>query len=280
MLTEADSIRQQLRILFAYTLTMTCPLCGGTARSPIAPGYWRCTSLVEKEELAGTAGAADRWLRPTVIQTTRECGKTYVESGGLPGPVCPCGTFAIGLCKKCSRPICGIHSGMWYDARLCGDHYQEKQAERERLRQLEQQAAIVAERERREKEKQERQRAQEDRAARIARSRDQIPDLLAQLGASRTRPKEISVYVKGKWRKRAGWILFEDPRESGYSTWMEPYEVTTGGEFIKSGSSGASRVKNQEAIARAISGDSPLLWEGRYDWAMIADRLRKLISGS
>jgi hypothetical protein len=34
---------------------------------------------------------------------------------------CACGTFAIGLCPECEAPVCGIHSIMLNDRRLCLD---------------------------------------------------------------------------------------------------------------------------------------------------------------
>lgn len=104
---------------------MACPLCGGASRSPIAPGYWRCTSLVE--ELAPGPGLINAALGPPVFRTTRECRNEYAEGTGTQGLICPCGTFAIGLCKECSLPVCGEHSAILVDARLCGNHYHERQ---------------------------------------------------------------------------------------------------------------------------------------------------------
>ena len=196
------------------------------------------------------------------------------------GPVCACGTFAVGLCKECSRPICGTHSGMWEIVRLCGDHYREKRTEWDGRLQREQQARSAAIEERMAKERQERQRAQEERPARIAEARNQIPALLARLRASRVPRERLKVYVKGKYRWREGWLLFTGSREGFMGSYSVHYHVTTEGEFIKDNDLGPKWLKNQEAIAKMISGDHPPQWEWVYDWAKIVDRLRELLSGS
>jgi hypothetical protein len=257
---------------------MACPVCGGTARSPIAPGYWRCITLVEKEELAGTAGAADPWLGPTIIRSMRECGHEYAEIGaGMHGSVCTCGTFAIGLCKECSRPICGTHSGMWEGVRLCGDHLRERQRGRDEQFRREQQALLAADGERWEREQRERDRAKEERAARLAEARHQIPGLLAQLRASGVPPQRLRGTRRG-WRKRMeGWLLFEDPNEGNRGTYMVPYHVTTEGEFINDEVLPNLPVKNPSDRVKMIDGDYPYGWGG-FDWIKIADRLRELIS--
>lgn len=36
---------------------------------------------------------------------------------------CVCGTFAIGLCARCGKPVCGTHSGLFSGARLCSDDW-------------------------------------------------------------------------------------------------------------------------------------------------------------
>jgi hypothetical protein len=260
-----------------YTLFMTCPLCGGDARSPIAPGYWRCANLVEEEELAGTAGAVDPWLRPTVIRSMRECGNEYAEGTGMPGPICACGTFAIGLCKECSRPICGIHSGMWEGVRLCGDHYHKERNERDGQLQREQQARNAAIQERQARERQERQRAIEEHPVKLMEARNQIPGLLAQLRASHVPREKFEVWVKRKRRRREGWLLFEDPHEGFMGPYVVPCRVTTEGEFIK-GISFDSSYKNPEAMAKVIAGEHPDEWGSSFNWIMIADRLRELLS--
>jgi hypothetical protein len=196
------------------------------------------------------------------------------------GPICACGTFAVGLCKECSRPICGIHSGMWEGVRLCGDHYHKKRTERDGQLQREQQARNAAIQERQAIEQQEQYRAKAERQAKLVDAWNQIPGLLAQLRASRVPREKVDVTVRGKWRQREGWLLFVDSREGfmGYS--MEPYHVTTEGDFItRRFPAAAVRVKNPEAGARMMGGDGPAEWCPPFDWTMIADRLRELLSG-
>lgn len=195
----------------------------------------------------------------------------------MPGPICVCGTFAVGLCKECSRPICGIHSGMWEGVRLCYDHYNEKRNERVAQLQREQQARNAAIQERQAKEQQERQRAKEERPAKLMEARNQIPGLLAQLRASYVPREKFEVWVKRKRRRREGWVLFKESHEGFMGTYYTPLHVTTEGEFIK-GTSLDSSLKNPEAIAKMIDEECPHQWDPQFNWIMIADRLRELLS--
>lgn len=122
--SDSSQARLPDRSTVCHDLYMPCPSCGGESRSPIAPGYWRCTSLVRED--APGPGLINPALGPPAFQTTRECGNEYVEVVGTPGLTCPCGTFAIGLCQQCSLPVCGIHSAILDDSRLCGNHYGER----------------------------------------------------------------------------------------------------------------------------------------------------------
>ncbi len=56
---------------------MTCPSCGGNSRTPIAPGFFRCTSLVTTR--TGGPGLTNPRLGPPVIDATMECGQDYQE---------------------------------------------------------------------------------------------------------------------------------------------------------------------------------------------------------
>ena len=49
--------------------------------------------------------------------------------------ICACGTFAIGRCVECSKPVCGQHSSMTRGRRLCGEHaaaFRARQTQHER----------------------------------------------------------------------------------------------------------------------------------------------------
>jgi hypothetical protein len=93
---------------------VSCPRCGGQARSPIAPGYWLCESLVTWDQ-------PDRrgWSIPERVTGT--CGNTYQEATpGVGGaPACSCGTDSIGSCTNCERRVCGIHSRLSRSVRVC-----------------------------------------------------------------------------------------------------------------------------------------------------------------
>lgn len=48
------------------------------------------------------------------------CGHRYQDgSGRVSDAQCECGTFAIGICKRCDRPVCGYHSTIESGVRLC-----------------------------------------------------------------------------------------------------------------------------------------------------------------
>ncbi len=72
----------------------------------LAPGYWRCAS--EADDVAPGA----------------ECGCTYQDRAEpQSSPSCYCGTFAIGTCTDCGMLVCGDHSALLGDRRLCTEHW-------------------------------------------------------------------------------------------------------------------------------------------------------------
>lgn len=100
----------------------TCPECGGTSREPIAPGYWQCTSVIHEPAVTVVADPATGGPRPITTVVERICRAQYQEGAVKSEAVCRCGTFAIGLCAECREPVCGIHSSMIDDRRLCDIH--------------------------------------------------------------------------------------------------------------------------------------------------------------
>lgn len=93
-----------------------CPECGGTVLKPIAPGYWECQTT-----LRGTIGLPVGPKGELVpVDSSGICGNRF-QTGvtGSVGATCSCGTFAIGLCRSCSSPICGDHSKLFTGQRLC-----------------------------------------------------------------------------------------------------------------------------------------------------------------
>ena len=103
---------------------MPCPTCGGSDRDPIAPAFWRCTSMRVVTREIGGPGLTDPRLGPGVLYEQHHvvCRTDYQE--GVPGVslLCECNTFAIGLCSECRKPVCGEHSAMVGDVRLCDAH--------------------------------------------------------------------------------------------------------------------------------------------------------------
>lgn len=101
---------------------MGCPDCGGAERDPIAPNYWRCRSLVTRYEtvLIPDPSSGHGAMRPVQQPVQVVCGVEYPEGTVPEGtPSCACGTFAIGACGQCSRPVCGGCSTMRGGRRLC-----------------------------------------------------------------------------------------------------------------------------------------------------------------
>lgn len=85
---------------------MPCPNCGGNSREVIAPGFWLCTSPIP----VGTPGPGLLGLPgPPVAHIMTPCGKEYqeVDADMGPTPLCSCGTYSIGQCMTCRRPVCG-----------------------------------------------------------------------------------------------------------------------------------------------------------------------------
>ena len=92
---------------------MACPVCGGSERRLIAPGYYECQTVTTDQVDAFTPDG----LQP--IPVSRACGQRYQEGAGLEGSEsCRCNTLAIGHCAVCGRPVCGDHS-VADERRLC-----------------------------------------------------------------------------------------------------------------------------------------------------------------
>lgn len=91
---------------------MACPRCGGEDRRVIAPGYFECASLIPVTQGLTPAGVP--------VPGSAACGHRY--QGGTPvnaAGVCACQTNAIGTCAECARPVCGDHSELAEDKRIC-----------------------------------------------------------------------------------------------------------------------------------------------------------------
>jgi hypothetical protein len=122
---------------------MSCPVCGGSDRKQIAPNYWECVSTVVQES---TQYIADPYqpgdgARPIPSQSLRPCGHRYHEGTPQGGQLCSCGTYAIGVCLRCSVPVCGDCSQLVSTERLCSRHAQQVLVEAQQRAQREAAAA-------------------------------------------------------------------------------------------------------------------------------------------
>lgn len=103
-----------------YDEAMACPVCGGADRDEIAPGFWRCRSA--STETRGTLGhePGRPWQqRPEFHEVHSPCGHEYQEGPGVTVETCDCSTFAIGTCSNCGKFVCGEHSAIRDEKRLC-----------------------------------------------------------------------------------------------------------------------------------------------------------------
>ena len=108
-----------------------CPRCGGSDRQAIAPGYWRCRSLVI--ETVGGPGLTKPGSGPPVIERSEICGFEYQEGSPASASKCFCGMFAIGECHDCKKPLCGNHGGRARGLFLCGEHFETPAGKQRRL---------------------------------------------------------------------------------------------------------------------------------------------------
>lgn len=123
------------RFHLGYSQSMgVCPVCKGSERREIAPGYWSCACIVPYEVMEslptpGTPpGLGIHSLQP--VLKYRMCGTEYQDGGGADGrrpDICSCGTFAVGVCVECSTPVCGMHSEMIGGRRLCLKHLRDEE---------------------------------------------------------------------------------------------------------------------------------------------------------
>ena len=115
-----------------HTRPVSCPRCGGNAYKIISPGYFECTSaILVPGPVATPQGTA---IMPVPALT---CGLRYQAGSAGDARTCSCGTYAVGLCKDCIDPVCGDHSLMTGNQRLCtacAEARQARQADKERGR--------------------------------------------------------------------------------------------------------------------------------------------------
>lgn len=155
-----------------------CPKCGAVETREIAPGFVECQGRDEDGKRCGS-----RYQPPSAPSLRRP-------------QLCACGTYAIGQCVECDAPVCGDHSDLYEERRLCAQHFAIAQ-ERGLQTFYDNQA-----------------RAEEDRAQPSA---DQLSTFLSAANAAGTpglkrfapRPEGSSLFFK---RYRRGWKLWNTAR--------------------------------------------------------------------
>lgn len=136
---------------------MACPSCSGTQREPIAPGYWRCTSLIARKSVVDVHPYPE--LRdvlpiqglPAIEQVSYSpCGYAYPEGDGSMSSAqpCRCGLFSIGACARCGILACGAHGRLVGELFLCAEHAHAEEQVRQQAARLsaeqEREAAVLA----------------------------------------------------------------------------------------------------------------------------------------
>jgi hypothetical protein len=99
------------------TASVACPSCGGTERRPIAPGYFECVTTLYQQVSTGAHPSGIQG--PPFITNAFRCGTRYREGAAEITTKCACGTYSIGECTRCSRPVCGDHSLLVTSQRVC-----------------------------------------------------------------------------------------------------------------------------------------------------------------
>lgn len=81
--------------------SMACPNCGGSSRTLVAPGFFRCDS----DKFSPYADGQGR-----IVGDYTRCRQEYHEtSHETLRTICRCGTFAVRQCARCSCSLCGDH---------------------------------------------------------------------------------------------------------------------------------------------------------------------------
>jgi hypothetical protein len=136
----------------------------------IAPNYVECVALVagSSTRLIPDPNAPGAALPVPDVEYV-SCGHRYHVGPGEPADArtCACGTFSIGWCAECGAPVCGDHSGLFEDRRLCSEDGRQLLAGRE--------AAARAARADMERQRADEQRREATRRAEAKIARDALP---------------------------------------------------------------------------------------------------------
>jgi hypothetical protein len=122
-----------------------CPSCGGSSRRELAPGFFRCQTMLTG--LAPTGAHPSGSQGPTEHPYSYECGATYQEAlRSLELGLCyVCASLgAVGLCAECRRATCGVHGEIRPDGLWCPECRERRQADDVRRTTEARQAAAAA----------------------------------------------------------------------------------------------------------------------------------------
>lgn len=96
----------------------SCPHCGSTKLNELGPGEYLCQGSIEVKTGAppsGSQGPPTRWT----ICGVKFFDPNFVGPGAASGSTCSCGTYSVGRCTSCGKEVCGQHSRLAHESRLC-----------------------------------------------------------------------------------------------------------------------------------------------------------------
>lgn len=243
---------------------MPCPVCGSGQRSPLAPGLWQC--LGQRLVRSAGPGAYGQPGPPEVSQWVA-CATQYQEGDAASsGPLCSCGTFAVGVCQTCGQPVCGYCSSMVSGVRECNAHVAERAAREAEEREQERKASVARGRARYEQ----MQPAKDPEVSRAELLKVHIPAVLAA-GVPTVAIDAAGLSDGNRFKRTDGWIVVERERwepggitfsdshrdgsftNSPPRTLTERFGVTTGGQVLQIYDQQAGGLRRKSA------------WRGRED---------------
>lgn len=90
-----------------------CPACGSRQLKEVGPGEYRC------QQVLGVHAARYELGGPPQYCGKRFFDPDFVGLGAATGTTCECGTYSVGKCTDCGLDVCGHHSLLIQDTRLC-----------------------------------------------------------------------------------------------------------------------------------------------------------------
>jgi hypothetical protein len=212
---------------------------------------------------------------------------------------CDCGTFAIGHCAQCNRPVCGIHSGMRWDRRLCREHIQAHEtAAAQAKAAAEQEAADRAARQEALTATVEAKRWQQEEAkrqARVAELKALIPRAVETLKTIRRPTSKLAIIelrqkvtdfpgmgdpmvTRNLWVKREvgpGWLIASGPEVLYLTSAGEIWLGESRSRRIDKCKTGGVFKETREGVSRLLAEEK---WFTSTDLTCFQDELRRLVN--